>query len=524
MKTSMKTSLAGLGIAMLSPGLLYAAAAAPEFTLSVSGATATDRTVSDTMLDATAGLCDSTLGGANAADVYTTQANFATPTNYVVVCKLKATITGFAGLQGRTVAMSKFSGGSGTGVQPVANGTALASGSSAKWVDIASATCSAATNVPATSTTQTYNLRTGCGVLASQIPQAGFSDVEPVLLGASAADRAKLTTSTGVAVVFAPVVSRNFFIALQKAQGLDANPACLSGGVLTGEVATATAECLPNLTTAQVRGMFKSGSALTLVNRIFDNAGTPVAITPAASGNNNINVCRRNNGSGTQASYETYYFSQRCGTAGPVSTLTFIGATGQGATDGCDAGACAYTATYAGDRVFTGNGAGDVRLCMDARNDAGIYAIGVVSTENAPNDSTNEWRFVKIDGAAPSLENTVAGRYSFFTESAFNQPNATAPVQPSADQNLLASAVLAQMRLPSAIRGSIVSMPHGLGGVLGIPTGSSSSIAAPYTTATVLATPVNSQTRATNFGGTPNNCNPPYDASRTQAAQDVSTN
>jgi hypothetical protein len=479
------------------------AANAPTVTLPASGATATDITLADVYLDVVAGLCQEfPAGDPLVVEVYTTGTafNISTATNYSVVCRTRAGVTGIANTD---VAFVKHSSGSGQGVANVANGTLLGvTGSgAARWVDAAACKGVVAPSfVAATATRIAHNLYVNCATAVDTVPKFGIADVEPLLLGASSADRGRLNIRAGVAIGFSPVVTRGFYTALKAAQGLAATcPSDTQAAALEG--------CLPNLTSAQIRGIFKG--TLIGVNRLYDGA---VPLT-APAGGGNIFVCRRGNSSGTQVSFQTYFLGQGCGSA-----HTFVGATN--AT--CTAGGCGWDSTiYGNDRVFAGTGTGDVRNCLDYHESLNRYAIGLVSTENIPNDTNRRFRYIKTDGVAPSLERTVAAEYGFFTENSFNTPNATSPNPVSPGQAALTEATFNGLRSASAIRNSVATLAHGLGGVLAIPSNINSSVAPVHTQAAILATPINGQTRATNYGGGLNNCNPPWTAARTEAAADV---
>src|SRR5439155_620557 len=141
-------------------------------------------------------------------------------------------------------------------------------------------------------------------------------------------------------------------------------------------------------------------------------AGTAL---PAAGGTSNIFVCRRGNSSGTQTGFGIQYLHQGCGTAGIGSPgLGFVAAT----TGTCTAAGCGWDGvSFLADRVFAGTGSQDVINCMNFHSNAGHYAIGVLTTEFAPNDAAGaSYRHVKVNGVAPSLENMQMGTWDFFTE------------------------------------------------------------------------------------------------------------
>src|SRR5262249_46819902 len=151
------------------------------------------------------------------------------------------------------------------------------------------------------------------------------------------------------------------------------------------------------------------------------------------------------------------------------------------------------TATQRSLPVFSGTGTADVVACLDAHDDAGDFAVGTLSTENAYNDTDREFRFVKVDGAAPSLENTVAGHWDFFTENQIQRPPLTNPSNSlTLDQSELTSALTSILRNPALVGRAAVVHSHGLGGLLAIPDGGANIPSTEFDQATILANPVNS--------------------------------
>jgi hypothetical protein len=57
-----------------------------------------------------------------------------------------------------------------------------------------------------------------------------------------------------------------------------------------------------------------------------------------------------------------------------------------------------------------------VRDCLDAHTQFNRWAIGIVSTESVGNNGSRKFRFVKVDGAAPTLLNAYLGRWPHVTE------------------------------------------------------------------------------------------------------------
>jgi hypothetical protein len=121
-----------------------------------------------------------------------------------------------------------------------------------------------------------------------------------------------------------------------------------------------------------------------------------------------INLCRRTNASGTQASMDAFFLGNPCLTS---AKPTF------GALDPATAGDSAP-----GEFEVSENpGTGDVKTCLSSRNavaDANQFAIGVMSLENAEGTG---YKYVKLDGVSPNEESTrrqsvVDGRYNFAEE------------------------------------------------------------------------------------------------------------
>lgn len=496
--------------------LALAAASASAFTAvpvvaidyPISGATATDRTLADVVLDATAGFCNGNNTNER-AEVYTTELDFAgiggggpTYANYAVVCRTDATLPGSAdaAAEGQIVAFRKYSGGSGSGISQVASGANLNTDvpNNRQWVDWVGCrtTVTPQTNVTYTGSVP-VDLYEGCASIATSQTKAGISDVEPQLLGATAAQVANLNINAGVGIAFGVPVSRNFFRALQEAQGIDTTTDCPDT-----DAVNSTPACTPSLTAAQIRGIFKGN--LQGVAQLANNSTGAAIPNPIGTNGAFIHVCARGDSSGSQASTRVYFLGQGCGVAGVFPTHTFVGAT----TGSCTAAGCGWNSgTYGNDRVFRGTGSADVIACLDHRDDTNVYAVGVLSTESTPDDGNNEFRFVRVNAIVPSLENVVSGKYDFYLENTLQFPSGSSPNVVSAGQAAFSNALLAGIRLPAFISRSIVTSPQGLGGILGIPTTAGAGQNPPITAANVLLNPINTQLRAAAYGGAPNSCN-----------------
>lgn len=424
------------------------------------GATATDTVLENVFLLQTGGVCQ-----AGTIDIYR-------GTNQRVI----ACTAAITGLVGQPIAFFKESnGGSGNGTNPVANGTTL------QFLDVdnASFACNPPTTVPATATLNGYTQRTGCGPTTARVPVAGIADVEPRLLGASPTQISNLTTNGVLGVVFGPAVSLNLYRALQQAQGLaqDDQP-----------------QNIPNLTRAQLSALY-SGFYSDWTQ--FDDLA---ALAPADSA---VYVCRRGDSSGTQASFESYVLNQRC-VSGVVGFV-------EASTPGCEASGCVYGGAFANEAVFAGASSGDVRNCLDARNDQGRWAIGVLSTETTYNNTDRQFRWTRIDGAPPTLEAVANGRYTFFTENVINTRNGALNSQQSTLTNYLV-ANLGQPSILAGVNAPFQANPHGDGGVIAVPNFTTIiPNPSPVTQAAMRTNPVNSMVRQGN------SCTPPISAGNQQS-------
>src|SRR5262249_42667912 len=162
-----------------------------------------------------------------------------------------------------------------------------------------------------------------------------------------------------------PVVSRNFYAALQNAEGLGA----------CNDAATTTEACLPSLTKSQIRGLLSAKiTPADLVGVAAQGSAQP------------FRICRRANTSGTQQSFEYYFSGQGCSTSGAL-TFTFA-PTPPNPSNGqpcLDVGCTFATAQIGTGGVFQGTGSGDVESCLDNADDNNVYAIGILSTDRVPN-------------------------------------------------------------------------------------------------------------------------------------------
>jgi hypothetical protein len=116
----------------------------------------------------------------------------------------------------------------------------------------------------------------------------------------------------------------------------------------------------------------------------------------AGAGNGTINLCRRNNGSGIHAVTSMHFLSTNCGAGSVVMP----------------AGTCSNGSLCA---VNSSESASGVDACLHTHNASNVWAVGYQSTEKNA-DLRSNYRFIKIDGVAPTLAHTIDGNYGHFAE------------------------------------------------------------------------------------------------------------
>ncbi len=254
-----------------------------------------------------------------------------------------------------------------------------------------------------------------------QIPDAGISDVEPRFflnayqLAPDAID--VLSMHNANAFIFGIPVSLNLRDALQSARFAKSdacNPAnpryqdlveFKSGPrIKRGE----SESCMPSLSRAQLAGIF--AGVVADWGQIVNASGYPLAARNArgaqissppgvrAPSDEHVFICRRVSTSGTQAAYEMFFLNQRC----VPGVRPFVDA---------------------GDTIFQGSVSGDVKSCLAQLDQRNVWAVGILTTESVESVGEDRWRFIKMDGVAPTLLNTYNGRWPFFVEQSYQWRN-----------------------------------------------------------------------------------------------------
>jgi hypothetical protein len=389
---------------------VLAAAAAPSFALAPSaigavnpvlalngsGATAVDKQLAKFFdVDVCpAGTMDSFKDAANKYFAYT--------------CTISS--ANVAGLSGTfdLVVRKNSAGGSFNGVGPVAT-AGLPGVVNEEQMVLSAANCTESAPGSRSWTCTTTTLDTTASV------DFGISDVEPALW-------AKLSKPFPAANIVSAAMNLNTFgapvtkalrDALQVAQGLPA------GSELPAEQ--------PNLSRSQVASLLQ-GAIPSWAQ--FYVGTTPLnataGITPPAFPK--VQVCRRVADSGTQAQADVFFNNFPCsktsGKTASDNTSFSSTSTGSQAASNLNPGLATRAA------IHEHESSGGVADCLNALNDANMWAIGIQSTER----SSAKYRFVKIDGFLPTLENVANNNYGDAYTATIQWRVAPALLLPSADK------------------------------------------------------------------------------------------
>ncbi len=302
-------------------------------------------------------------------------------------------------------------GGSVYGVVPVAEAQSIA------FLD--KTTCSSAsvklnplTNIPVYSCTGTTNA----------VTEAGISDVDPATNNAPINSASVAGVLTFPALTATQLLNLNSSVVLAQVFGIPVN-----GTSGQGSLHPATAPML-NLSTAQASGLM--GGTVNDWNMIDSSI-------PA--GSSTIVVCRRQPGSGTQASINAWVFNAPCssGAGAPMTYASGDNATYKGTStvvpggktiviENSSSGNVAQCMTYVNSSngsqaidVTTGNlvapGAAN-SVVLNATTHT-YYGIGVMGLDHAV--GTDIYQNTNLNGITPSLANAVMGN-TIMVESTFN--------------------------------------------------------------------------------------------------------
>lgn len=250
-----------------------------------------------------------------------------------------------------------------------------------------------------------------------RLADAGVSDVEPALFQKPVNLPSPQTAITITAsnmnsapfnqTIMGVIVNKKAYRALQEAQGLIA-----AGGAIDESAAAQ-----PSLTRSFVSSAFSGKLSGSTTAKLGWNVVIPATVDSAVL-SKQVNVCRRNIGSGTQASFNVELLNGGCATGAatyaPVGQVVGTANSTISASPAmAEVGTLAWTAA---------SGAGALETCVGTtvENLAGTaYGIGMLSRENNPRAIVNGvqvdkgYRFVKLDGVAPLRDVAKVGDYKF---------------------------------------------------------------------------------------------------------------
>jgi len=337
--------------------------------------------------------------------------------------------------------------------------------------------------------------------LQNVTPTGGIADVEAGLLrtvpGGGALSSTDISTylvgAPGYDIVWGVPVTKNLYYALQTAEGL----ATSCGGNFDSPT------CAPSLSKEQVAAIY---------NRQI-TSWTTLGLNNSVS--NIVNICRRDVGSGTEASFEYFFLGARCSSSSEKmasqdgSTVIEQASTGNilrclRAYDQGDVNVTPYNSDFNTTfQPFTPTG--------------GQWAVGIASSELTPtqlNSFSDTLRMIAVDGVLPTLENVVNGYDPFWGTDAWYH---ITPGDIGASAGTPAYNVFAALQgfighpVPTSAADATYVNVWGDGGDLGpaslFATSGIYGGTYPVGPTAVLATPVNLWTKASS--GSVNNCDTP---------------
>lgn len=473
-------AMAGLNLNGIAPG----AADPVDIEINVSGASASDKqfkalfndlcvggtlsTYTDTCASGSGASCDPKLPGKSYTAYFCTMDN--------------TTVTGLSGAQ-NVLFRKRSAGGSFWGTTPVAEATDV------DQMVLTPANCAA--------TLDPTVFKCDKNVLETTVSDAGVSDEEPALFvppnvatGQSAitpAALSKLDVAPTSALTFGVPVTNGLYAALQQAQGL--NPDLDGDTVFEGTSETASEADIianmPSLSKEQVAALIKGNiSSWAKVHYPVGGVSTPLtAIATNAPALNNVSICRRVNGSGTQAQMNANFLHVPCTSASSAAAVDNTLCTldkGQ-ENEAFGATACEGGDGYDGHAELTGvdlnkaivhenSGSGDVSTCLDTLSDENFWALGVQSLEKA----SSKWSFIKLNGVEPTLAKVASGEYFDWAATTMQWRNQTVNgvLAPAGDQLAILNQVRSNAGNPTIADGINDGVNQGFGatGILALST------------------------------------------------------
>ena len=286
----------------------------------------------------------------------------------------------------------------------------------------------------------------------------------------------KLTTAA-LKMGSTPVAVQDFGVAVTTKLRDALQAAELASGLLpsTCSIGNETEACMPSFTTEQISSMFANGRFNDWTKLSYGQGLNLVTAATAASlpipGNTAVHICSRAAGSGTLATLNTVFENAPCTATNEAIQAAVDGVNTTG-TEGAAGTAKAYHST---------KGSGDLENCLETMDGYDVTVPGAVSSMvanksfplptlsgtanfrwavgilNADRNTSNAlpYRFVKIDGFSPSMENTANGKYRFWSELSYITALPTTVLSP------VATALVKAMSDPAIIVKSKATNPAG---------------------------------------------------------------
>lgn len=228
-----------------------------------------------------------------------------------------------------------------------------------------------------------------CTGTVNKVPDAGVSDEEPTLFNGTYNRPAAFTSAAAVSTAdfgsVTPVFSQVFGVAVTSKLYAEMQAA--------GNTVDGTTSGLPTLSSAQVANLLSQSVKSTAWK----------GITTVANQSVGVNICTRDIGSGTRAAANTVFLQNGNG------LLPFTAKPTQ-------ANVTAPTDTAGKFYINEAGSGGGVVTCLgnvNALTSKG-FGIGLLTLGQGTNAN---YKFVAIDGVAPSRDNAKIGKYGFWVES-----------------------------------------------------------------------------------------------------------
>ena len=253
-----------------------------------------------------------------------------------------------------------------------------------------------------------------------------------------------------------PIAAQIFGIGVNlKLRNAMQNAQIASGTLPASCAGDDTEACMPGLTTAQITSIFASGRFNDWTNLSY-GTGNLVSANPGKTPKNTaVHICSRTAGSGTLATFQTVFENAPCSVneaiqaavsttviplqssvlgveAANATSKVYHAIESSGDVENCMASLDGYDVAKkaASTTGIVGNGnfgAGTTQPLVLSPATSGEDFRWAVGLFPATNNTTNSWpyRFVKIDGYAPSLINTANGKYKFWSELSYVTPTPT---------------------------------------------------------------------------------------------------